>query len=50
MYTVGMSSETALAVATLICSGIMEKFPKFKILLAHGGGSFPYIFPSLDNG
>jgi len=50
MYTVGMPSETALAAATLIWSGIMEKFPNLKICFAHGGGSFPYILPRLDQG
>ncbi|AJI24880.1 amidohydrolase [Priestia megaterium] len=50
MYTVGMPSETALAAATLLWSGIMEKFPKLKVCFAHGGGSFPYILPRLDKG
>ncbi|PFA24458.1 MULTISPECIES: amidohydrolase family protein [Bacillus cereus group] len=50
MYTVGMPSETALAAATLIWSGMMEKFPGLKICFAHGGGSFPYILPRLDQG
>lgn len=50
MYTVGMPSETALAAASLIWSGTMEKYPKLKICFAHGGGSFPYILPRLDQG
>ncbi|TCP28995.1 aminocarboxymuconate-semialdehyde decarboxylase [Scopulibacillus darangshiensis] len=50
MYTVGMPSETALAAASLIWSGIMERFPKLKVSFAHGGGSFPYILPRLDKG
>lgn len=50
MYTVGMPSETALAAASLINGGVMEKFPKLKICFAHGGGSFPYILPRLDQG
>ncbi|WP_404455005.1 amidohydrolase [Virgibacillus necropolis] len=50
MYTVGMPSETALAAASLINSGIMEKFPRLKVCFAHGGGSFPYILPRLDRG
>lgn len=50
MYTVGMPSETALAAASLINSGIMEKFPGLKVCFAHGGGSFPYILPRLDQG
>ncbi|WP_017381893.1 amidohydrolase family protein [Paenisporosarcina sp. TG-14] len=50
MYTVGMPSETALAAASLISGGVMEKFPLLKICFAHGGGSFPYILPRLDQG
>ncbi len=50
MYTVGMPSETALAAASLINGGVMEKFPKLKVCFAHGGGSFPYILPRLDQG
>lgn len=50
MYTVGMPSETALAAASLINGAVMEKFPKLKVCFAHGGGSFPYILPRLDQG
>ncbi|WP_066072102.1 amidohydrolase family protein [Neobacillus soli] len=50
MYTVGMPSETALAAASLICGGVIEKFPGLKVCFAHGGGSFPYILPRLDQG
>lgn len=50
MYTVGMPSETALAAASLINGGVMEKFPNLKVCFAHGGGSFPYILPRLDQG
>jgi aminocarboxymuconate-semialdehyde decarboxylase len=50
LYTVGMPSETALAAASLVWAGVMEKFPTLKICFAHGGGSFPYILPRLDQG
>lgn len=50
MYTVGMPSETALAAASLINGGIMERFPNLKVCFAHGGGSFPYILSRLDQG
>ncbi|MFS0553718.1 amidohydrolase family protein [Brevibacillus sp. 179-C9.3 HS] len=50
MYTLGMPSETALAAASLILGGVLEKFPRLKICFAHGGGSFPYILPRLDQG
>ncbi|MFH7817913.1 amidohydrolase family protein [Neobacillus thermocopriae] len=50
MYTVGMPSETALAGASLILGGVIERFPKLKICFAHGGGSLPYLLPRLDQG
>ncbi|WP_068672080.1 amidohydrolase family protein [Oceanobacillus sp. Castelsardo] len=50
MYTVGMPSETALAAASLINGAVIEKFPNLKVCFAHGGGSFPYILPRLDQG
>lgn len=50
MYTVGMPSETALAAASLTFGGVIEKFPNLKICFAHGGGSFPFILPRLDQG
>ena len=50
MYTVGMPSETALAGASLILGGVIEKFPELKICFAHGGGSLPYLLPRLDQG
>ncbi|MED1204482.1 amidohydrolase family protein [Heyndrickxia acidicola] len=50
MYTVGMPSETALAGASLILGGVLEKFPGLKICFAHGGGSLPYLLPRLDQG
>ena len=50
IYTIGMPSETALAAASLIWSGVLEKFPTLKICFAHGGGSLPYLLPRLDKG
>ncbi|MDF2000351.1 amidohydrolase family protein [Peribacillus frigoritolerans] len=50
MYTIAMPSETALAAASIAWSGVMEKFPDLKLCFAHGGGSFPYILPRIDQG
>lgn len=48
MYSIGMPSETALATASLIFSGILDKFPNLKICFSHGGGSLPYLLPRID--
>jgi aminocarboxymuconate-semialdehyde decarboxylase len=47
---VGFPSETALAVARLILGGVLERFPRLRIILAHGGGYFPYQIGRLDHG
>ena len=34
--------QTTLAAATLVYGGVLERFPDLKIILAHGGGLYPY--------
>ncbi|MBV8582356.1 MAG: amidohydrolase family protein [Candidatus Eremiobacteraeota bacterium] len=46
----GNPSETALMVARLIFAGVFERFPKLNMILAHGGGTIPYIIGRLDHG
>lgn len=43
-------SETTLAIASLILSGIYDKYPNLKLLLAHGGGTLPYQIGRIDKG
>lgn len=40
-WLVGMPAETALAICSVIFSGLLEKLPKLRIAFAHGGGAFP---------
>ena len=47
---IGNPQETTLAAGHLILSGVMETYPGLKILLAHGGGTLPYIHGRLDRG
>ncbi|WP_052427524.1 amidohydrolase family protein [Neobacillus niacini] len=47
---IGFPTENALAAASLITSGILEKFPKLKIILSHGGGNFSTLLPRLNYG
>jgi aminocarboxymuconate-semialdehyde decarboxylase len=47
---VGFPTETALAAAHLIAGGVFERTPELKIILAHGGGYFPYQIGRLDHG
>lgn len=47
---VGNPTDTTIAVASLILGGVMEKFPKLKIVCAHAGGTTPYIKGRWDHG
>ena len=40
---IGNPVETAVATASLIFGGVLERFPKLKIILAHGGGVAPSL-------
>ena len=39
---IGNPLETTIAAASLIFGGVMERHPKIKFCLSHGGGFFPY--------
>lgn len=43
-YTV----DTTLCVGSLIGAGVLDRFPKLRILLSHGGGTFPYLTGRFD--
>ena len=47
---IGNPMETTVAAGHLILSGVLEAFPKLKIMLAHGGGALPYLHGRLDRG
>ena len=47
---IGNPLETTVAAGHLILSGVMDAYPRLKILLAHGGGTLPYLHGRLDRG
>jgi len=47
---IGNPLDTTIAATWLIFSGTLEKFPKLKVILAHGGGQFPFIFGRIEHG
>lgn len=47
---IGFPSDTTLAAAKLIFSGVMERFPRLRICLGQAGGFLPYIIGRLDHG
>jgi aminocarboxymuconate-semialdehyde decarboxylase len=40
-WLVGMPTETALAICSMILGGILDRLPRLRVAFAHGGGSFP---------
>jgi aminocarboxymuconate-semialdehyde decarboxylase len=49
MITVGQPLEEAFAMSSLVYEGVMDQFPKLKILVAHGGGYLPFYTGRHDN-
>lgn len=49
-WLIGMPTELAIAISSMIFGGIFEKLPRLKIAFAHGGGSFPGILGRLEHG
>ncbi len=49
-WLVGMPTELALAICSVILGGVLERSPRLRILFAHGGGSLPGIFGRIEAG
>lgn len=49
-WLVGMPAEQSRAACSLIFGGVLERFPKLRVMLAHGGGSFPYTIGRIEHG
>ncbi|UCD22981.1 MAG: amidohydrolase [Gemmatimonadota bacterium] len=50
MPLVGFVFDTTLAAAHLVFSGVVERFPGVRWVLAHLGGTIPYLAERLDRG
>ena len=50
MPLVGFPLDTTLAAASLVFSGVVERFPRIKWALGHLGGAIPYLVERLDRG
>lgn len=44
----GFPFETTIAVTRLVFSGVLCRFPKLRIMVAHGGGTLPFLAARLD--
>ena len=49
MITLGQPLEEAYAQSSLVYEGVMDAFPRLKILIAHGGGYLPFYTGRHDN-
>lgn len=47
---VGRPAESTIALAGLILSGVLERFPRLKLCVVHGGGFAPFQVGRLDRG
>lgn len=48
MIMLALPVDTSLAAARLVMSGVMEKYPRLKIVLAHLGAVLPYLIGRFD--
>ena len=49
LLALGFPFDTSAAIARLVLSGVLDRFPKLKILAAHSGGTLPYLAGRLDS-
>lgn len=47
---IGNPTDTAIAAASLIFGGVLKEFPRLTFILAHGGGTCPYLIGRWDRG
>lgn len=50
MPLVGFPTDTTLAAASLVFSGVAERFPRIRWVLGHLGGAIPFLAERLDRG
>jgi aminocarboxymuconate-semialdehyde decarboxylase len=49
-WLVGMPAEQSRAACSLVFGGVLERLPQLRIMMAHGGGSFPYTIGRIEHG
>jgi aminocarboxymuconate-semialdehyde decarboxylase len=49
-WLVGMPAESTLALCSLIFGGVLERLPKLRVAVAHGGGSFASSIGRIEHG
>ncbi len=46
--SVGFTFDSTLAVSRMIYDGFFDRYPNVKLIVAHGGGTLPFLAPRLD--
>lgn len=49
-WLVGMPAELALAIASVVLGGVLDRYPTLRLLFAHGGGAFPGLLGRVEAG
>ena len=49
-WLVGMPAESSLALCSLIFGGVLERLPRLRVAIAHGGGSFAGTIGRIEHG
>lgn len=49
-WLVGMPAESSRALCSLIFGGVLERLPRLRLAVAHGGGSFPATIGRIQHG
>jgi aminocarboxymuconate-semialdehyde decarboxylase len=49
-WLLGMPTETALAICSMVFGGVFEKLPALRVAFAHGGGTFPSLIGRIEHG
>jgi aminocarboxymuconate-semialdehyde decarboxylase len=48
VFSAGYPSETGITAAQLLMGGLFTRHPRLRFVLAHGGGTLPWLLPRLD--
>ncbi len=46
---IGFPTDTGLTISSMIAGQVMEKCPRLRLAFSHGGGTFPFFLPRLEN-
>ncbi len=49
-WLVGMPAETSRAICSMMFGGVFDRYPKLKVMFAHGGGSFAHTLGRISHG